>query len=292
MSATATLALSQVPAPVVTTPDVSWMTTFLFGLFLVALGLWILPLARRVVGALVPAPEPARARWNLLHVGIVGLTYVSAAILLLAFVRPPADDTVLVLALSAAIFGAGVVVAVAFAAATGLEGLHAFGIRAHGNVRAVAAGVATYVICLPGYAGSILLWAVCLQLAGRDMRPQEVLHGISQLSPDERVVPLLLGALLQPLFEEALFRGFLQPVLVQWLRPAAGIVLTSILFAGMHGLDPFGPIFVLSLILGWIQHRTQRLSAAWAVHALHNGAQFAILFAYPEFGGATSAPGG
>jgi membrane protease YdiL (CAAX protease family) len=38
----------------------------------------------------------------------------------------------------------------------------------------------------------------------------------------------------------------------------------------------------LSLLLGWIRHRTQRLSAAWAVHALHNGGQFVMLFAFPE----------
>src|SRR5262249_54711405 len=91
-----------------------------------------------------------------------------------------------------------------------------------------------------------------------------------------------IGALLMPLFEEALFRGMLQPVLVQYLRPAAGIVVTSILFGAMHGLDAFLPIFALSLLLGWIRHRTQRLSAAWAVHALHNAGQFVMLFSLPD----------
>ena len=80
-----------------------------------------------------------------------------------------------------------------------------------------------------------------------------------------------------PLLEEVLFRGFLQPLLVQNFRDKGGIVLTSALFAVMHGTSAFLPIFGLSLILGAVMLRTQRLTAVWAIHALHNGLQVALL---------------
>jgi len=30
-------------------------------------------------------------------------------------------------------------------------------------------------------------------------------------------------------------------------------------------------------------YRTQRLHAVWAIHAVHNGLQFLMLYVYPEF---------
>jgi membrane protease YdiL (CAAX protease family) len=41
-------------------------------------------------------------------------------------------------------------------------------------------------------------------------------------------------------------------------------------FAALHGTEGIVPIFALSLLLGAIMLRTQRLTAAWAVHAAYN----------------------
>ena len=39
----------------------------------------------------------------------------------------------------------------------------------------------------------------------------------------------------------------------------------------------FLPIFALSLVLGAVMLRTQRIFAAWAVHAAHNGLMVGML---------------
>jgi uncharacterized protein len=93
---------------------------------------------------------------------------------------------------------------------------------------------------------------------------------------------VLLGALVLPLFEELLFRGFLQPLLVQNLHDRAGLVLTALCFALLHGVEAGVPIFGFALILGGLMLRTQRLAACWSVHALHNALVFAIVFWYPQ----------
>jgi membrane protease YdiL (CAAX protease family) len=83
-----------------------------------------------------------------------------------------------------------------------------------------------------------------------------------------------------PFFEELVFRGFLQPLFVQNLGDRGGVFLTSLVFAIPHGDSAFLPIFGLALLLGSLKLRTQRLSAPYAVHALHNAVAF-VLLGYP-----------
>ena len=164
----------------------------------------------------------------------------------------------------------------------GSAGLEAFGLRASGNARAILAACATYIACVPGFIGLGIVWAMSLHLLGHDVQEQDIVSGFSKLGPGERLIPFLLGALVQPLFEETLFRGLLQPAIVQIARPLTGIAITSVLFAWLHGFDAFLPIFALSVLLGWIRERTQSLAACWSVHALHNGGQLVILFLIPQ----------
>jgi len=95
----------------------------------------------------------------------------------------------------------------------------------------------------------------------------------------------VLGTLVVTFFEELIFRGFLQPFLVQNFRDVGGVVLTSLIFALLHGGVAFGPIFALSLLLGGVALRTRRLWASWAMHAAHNGLMLALFLYDPELAG-------
>jgi membrane protease YdiL (CAAX protease family) len=57
-----------------------------------------------------------------------------------------------------------------------------------------------------------------------------------------------------------------------------GVAATSIVFASLHGTGAFLPIFALSLVLGGVMLRTQRIFASWSVHALHNGLMFLLIY--------------
>ena len=81
------------------------------------------------------------------------------------------------------------------------------------------------------------------------------------------------------------------PPLPSPISAAAGIVLTSLIFAGLHvGQWPAPiPIFVLALGLGLIYHRTGSLLAVICMHAVFNASStlaliYALLIGAPELG--------
>ncbi len=80
-----------------------------------------------------------------------------------------------------------------------------------------------------------------------------------------------------PLFEEIIFRGFLQPLFVKAIGPAAGILATSILFALPHGAQ-YGwhwelvlIITIAGLVFGVVRWRAQSTTASTIAHATYNG---------------------
>ncbi|MCA9310731.1 MAG: CPBP family intramembrane metalloprotease [Phycisphaerales bacterium] len=93
-----------------------------------------------------------------------------------------------------------------------------------------------------------------------------------------------LSTLATPLYEETLFRGFLQTVFLRVTHtPRLAIVVTSVIFTAMHipvvewhGLPG---IFLLSIALGIIMERTGRLAPAIIIHALFNAGNIAIAVA-------------
>lgn len=80
-----------------------------------------------------------------------------------------------------------------------------------------------------------------------------------------------------PLFEETIFRGFLQPLFVKTAGPALGILATAVLFALPHGAQ-YGwhwqlilIITVAGLVFGVIRWRAQSTTASTIAHAAYNG---------------------
>ncbi len=85
-----------------------------------------------------------------------------------------------------------------------------------------------------------------------------------------------------PVFEEALFRGFMFVGLRQSiLGPVWTIILTSVGFAALHGLqyDLSGVlvVLVLGLVLGVVRHKTNSIWGSITLHALWNLAQMILL---------------
>lgn len=82
---------------------------------------------------------------------------------------------------------------------------------------------------------------------------------------------ILLAAVLPGICEEMLFRGVILRGLRRRLPPGWAIVLTALLFAGLH-FSPwrFLPQFVLGCILGWLALRSGSCWPAAVVHAGHN----------------------
>jgi membrane protease YdiL (CAAX protease family) len=88
-------------------------------------------------------------------------------------------------------------------------------------------------------------------------------------------------AIIPPIFEELIFRGFVFKALREQYSFWISAVLTSLAFAIVHmqvniGID----VFILSLFLCYLRERTGSLWAPILLHTLKNGLAFLLLFVF------------
>lgn len=129
--------------------------------------------------------------------------------------------------------------------------------------RALVGLLAVFPVCV----GLVLLTQLLLppsphpmlEMIGRGRQPWLTLAAVS-------------AVVLAPLAEELFFRGLLQSLFRQVLRPWGAILATSAIFAVVHIGQPqaIPALFALSVTLGYNYERTGRLIAPIAIHAGFN----------------------
>lgn len=144
------------------------------------------------------------------------------------------------------------------------------------QAKAALFGVLGLVLSLPVIFGAMSINPFVLKLFGLEFATQEVLSDLLALSGPALAGGLLLATFAGPVLEEVLFRGFMQPLAVQSLGPAAGVFLTSVVFGLIHGPAAFLPVFSLSLLLGYLRLRTGYLLPAIIAHCLWNAGTMAL----------------
>ncbi|WP_424359788.1 lysostaphin resistance A-like protein [Methanocella sp. MCL-LM] len=101
-------------------------------------------------------------------------------------------------------------------------------------------------------------------------------YGTSQVGIS--LIAMAIGTLFVGLGEEAVFRGYLQQILADKYGVAAGLIVTSVIFALFHSLTPFaelGPlyivgVFALSMLLGYLFVITKSLYASIGFHCIQD----------------------
>ena len=89
---------------------------------------------------------------------------------------------------------------------------------------------------------------------------------------------LAVVAVAAPLWEEAIFRGFLLTSLTRHVPPRWAIAASSLVFALAHfAPQRVAPLLLLGLLFGWLYSRTRSLGAAVLAHSLWNVYIFAGL---------------
>jgi membrane protease YdiL (CAAX protease family) len=85
------------------------------------------------------------------------------------------------------------------------------------------------------------------------------------------------AAIVAPLVEETIFRGYLYPVAKRFGGPVAGMLFSSLVFAAAHGSAvALLPLFVLAMLLCILYEVTGSLWANVSVHFLFNSATIAF----------------
>lgn len=110
--------------------------------------------------------------------------------------------------------------------------------------------------------------------------PQEeairLLTASHDLAP--RIAMIAAAVVAAPVIEEFIFRGYLYGVLRRYLGVRFGIVINSILFAGIHlHLPSFAPLFVLAFCLTIAYEATGSLLVPMTMHALFNAISVAAI---------------
>ncbi len=141
--------------------------------------------------------------------------------------------------------------------------------------------VTSYVAYLPLVLLSVGVTSGIYSLLGKEPPIQSVLQIFEDTRGKASLAWLvLLGAIVIPITEEFLFRGILYSVLRRRLGRFAGVALSSAIFALLHDVVTWLPVFVLGVLLAIVYDRTRSLLASGLVHVVHNGSQLAILLLF------------
>jgi uncharacterized protein len=104
------------------------------------------------------------------------------------------------------------------------------------------------------------------------------------------MVYLTVVSVCTPVWEEAIFRGFLLTSLTRYMRPLFAIVASSAVFAIAHFSWHRTPyLMLLGFVIGFVFVRTRNLLTPMLVHALWNLYVFTKLAAQPSLGPAAVA---
>ncbi len=143
-----------------------------------------------------------------------------------------------------------------------------------------AAGLATLVFFFNlavVYAYNALSSYYNFQLPGfGEQEPHLPLFGDS---PAGLILLAVVAIFIAPVLEELFFRGFLQQALIQKMGTGKGLASASLLFALAHfELQVIIPIFILSLLLGWLFIRANSLWPGIIFHAINNALALVVEF--------------
>jgi membrane protease YdiL (CAAX protease family) len=259
------------------------------GAVLVACGLALGPLAASVIAWSADERPRFFARWGFSHAALVVLVGLAAwpfAGAIVGAVLPDHSRGALGGVLtSVLVTGIASLAAAAVARRLSPEGVGALGFPRHADFpvwRGLVGAVLAYACFLPAVVGLERVSPALLEAVGVSPPQAGLVEGILDLTGPPLYATVVLCVVVGPFLEEVLFRGFLQPLLVQNFSEKGGIALTAALFAFLHPVHTFLPLFALAALLGVLKVRTQRLAAPILVHALNNALVLFVAFRFPE----------
>jgi membrane protease YdiL (CAAX protease family) len=104
-------------------------------------------------------------------------------------------------------------------------------------------------------------------------------------TPFSMALLAVTAVFLAPLFEEMIFRGFLQPLLSRTLGAALGVLVTALLFGGLHASEYSGAwqyvaaITVVGIALGVLRAKTNSIIPGTVMHGCFNAVSVVGLLA-------------
>ena len=132
-----------------------------------------------------------------------------------------------------------------------------------------------FVMGLLGLVGVLVLWELLSHVIGHEGSPGFMVDVLKSAQADGALWLLVLAfCVAAPVAEECFARGFLYRGWSEtWLGPAGAIVLSSLVWTGLHlqyDLFFFGEVFTLGLWFGYLRYRSGSLWLTIVLHGLNN----------------------
>lgn len=125
------------------------------------------------------------------------------------------------------------------------------------------------------------------RLGGGGGEPQEIVQFFLDSSSKGDLwaagATIVMGALVAPVAEELIFRGYIYAISKRYLGIAAGILVNSTLFAAIHlNQAALLPLFVLAVCFSLVYEATGSILVSMSMHSLFNLATFLLLSTIPH----------
>lgn len=180
------------------------------------------------------------------------------------------------IAMSAVLYGSIVILLIGVMVFLDTSPLRAFGLSHCPVLRALPSGALYGLAALP-----ILLVAqfVFRGAAGDDLAPQEIVRFLRDAdSWRDRLSVVGMALVVAPLAEEFIFRGYLYGVGKRLFGPVPALVLTSLLFAAIHGhIGSLPALFMLAVCFVAAYEKTGSLLVPIAAHSMFNALQVLLI---------------
>ena len=133
--------------------------------------------------------------------------------------------------------------------------------------------IAAYLPVSIGMMFVALVLMVINNLTGSNygMGVHSTITQLKQMPLGPQIILLFAIGVLVPIFEELIFRGYIQTSFRNYLGPVASIALASIPFTAMHAnITHFPALFILSSFMGYSYEKTGKILVPITIHVCFN----------------------
>lgn len=208
-----------------------------------------------------------------------------SARLLLDFYGDPPDTLLILTSLLRDLLVLGFVWAAVRAGSR--QGREALGLRFDAVLPHAVTGLLAYLALIPVLLALFALMNRLMQLFSWQPEPQAVVQMYLKPASEPYLLPLtFFVAVLGPVMEETLFRGFAYGGLRRRLGVTGAAVVTSLAFAFLHlNWAALVPVFLLGMVLAYLYEHSGSLVPSMTLHVLHNVVMVALTLGFKELAG-------
>ena len=120
------------------------------------------------------------------------------------------------------------------------------------------------------------------RVMGRPLESQFVAKLLQTDTLPKLIGMVLAGGIFVPFLEEVIFRGIMQDWVGRWLPAGWCVLLVSILFGLIHGLEMAIPIAFIGVLLSTLRLRYRSLWPCIILHSLNNSVMIVLLYFIPD----------